>query len=297
MRCKQCGYRLWNLPARRCPECGTGFVPSEFEFTHNSVQFRCPHCLQSYYGTGEKGHLVPIDFVCAGCQRPVHMDEMILFPTEGVEERQTQIDRMPWLERQERGFFRAWFATIGQSLVSPGQLIRSLPDTASASQAWWFATVTNTPVMVLGTGAIAVLPIMFVVGAFGSGGGGPPPLALAGMLSLVFAAGFLITPVTIAVWGLVVHGLLRFTGSTSGPLRRTYEAICYSTGANVGSAIPCLGFCFGWIWWLVSAVIMVKFAQKVEGWRAALAVLALPVGCLTAIIGLYAWLMYKVLNE
>lgn len=64
MRCKKCDYRLWNLPSRVCPECGQPFRPSEFEFPVNSVQFRCPHCNQSYYGTGEKGHLVPIEFEC-----------------------------------------------------------------------------------------------------------------------------------------------------------------------------------------------------------------------------------------
>ena len=67
MRCKQCDYRLWNLTARRCPECGTPFLPSEFEFVPNSVQFCCPHCGQAYYGTDAKGHLVPPAFTCGRC--------------------------------------------------------------------------------------------------------------------------------------------------------------------------------------------------------------------------------------
>ena len=286
MRCKQCGYRLWNLPSRTCPECGTGFLPSEFEFTANSVQFRCPHCDSSYYGTSNKGHLVPMDFDCTGCGRRVHMDEMILLPTSGVEEERTQVDCVPWLERRKRGFFRAWFATIGMALVQPGRLIRALPATGAAGAGWWFAIVTSTPCVLLGVGLLIAFA-MTRVSAFSSN------ILLGAVIPLVImvAVSVGLTLVIIAIWGLVTHGLLRMTGPTSGPIGRTYEALCYSTGANVGTAIPCIGFYIGWIWWLVSAVIMVKVAQKVQGWRAALAVLLLPGGSIITVIGLYSWVI------
>ncbi len=73
MRCKTCGYRLWNLTEQRCPECATPFRPSEFEFVPNSVQFCCPHCGQAYYGTGPQGHLEPASFVCAKCGNAIQM--------------------------------------------------------------------------------------------------------------------------------------------------------------------------------------------------------------------------------
>jgi hypothetical protein len=57
---------------------------------------------------------------------------------------------------------------------------------------------------------------------------------------------------------------------------RTFNALSYSAGANVLSAVPCIGAYFGWIWWLISAVIMVKTAQRVSAWRAILAVVAPP---------------------
>src|SRR5437870_10981399 len=108
MHCKTCDYPLWNLKARQCPECGTPFLPSQFNFVINSVRFCCPHCDQTYYGTGERGHLVPSSFVCVNCARPIAMDEMVLRPAEGVSEQQTQTDRMPWLERAQRGWIKAW---------------------------------------------------------------------------------------------------------------------------------------------------------------------------------------------
>ena len=291
MRCKQCGYRLWNLPSRTCPECGTGFLPSEFEFTANSIQFCCPHCQERYYGTGENGHLVPIEFTCTGCDRLIHMDQMVLLPTSGIEEKRTQVDRVPWLDRGERGYFRAWFATIGMALVSPGRLIRSVPTDSSAGSAWWFATATNVPIMLMGLGLLFVFPMIFAFGSFGSGGSSRMLSAAILPMAIGVAAAFGLTIVGIAVWGLVTHTLLFMTGTTDRPIRRTYDALCYSTGANAGSAIPCVGFYLGWIWWLVSAIVMVKESQRVGGWRAALSVLAFPVGSLATVIGLYAWFM------
>ena len=77
-------YYAVVLISRSCPECGVPFRPSDFEFAINSVQFCCPHCSQSYYGTGQRGHLVPVEFDCAACGRHIHMDDMALLPTEGV---------------------------------------------------------------------------------------------------------------------------------------------------------------------------------------------------------------------
>lgn len=296
MRCKQCGYRLWNLPSRICPECGSGFLPSDFEFIVNSIQFCCPHCDSVYYGTSDEGHLVPIEFDCAGCQRQVHMDEMILLPTAGVEESRTKVDEVPWLERGERGFFRAWFATIGMALAQPARLMRALPDTRAAGKAWWFAILTNTPSLVLGVGLVIVVPVLLGLSAGGGRAVASTLLAAVPALAITVAVAVGFTLVGIALWGLATHGLLRMTGPTHGPLGRTYEALCYSTGANVGTSIPCLGFYIGWIWWLVSAVIMVKVAQQVKGWRAALAVLVLPASLMLIVGGLYAWLLYSALS-
>ena len=65
-----------------------------------------------------------------------------------------------------------------------------------------------------------------------------------------------ITIIVIGLWGAIAHGLLRLTGATEGGRSTTYQALCYSTGANVVSAVTCIGGYFGWIWWLISAVII-----------------------------------------
>jgi len=73
---------------------------------------------------------------------------------------------------------------------------------------------------------------------------------------------------------------LRLTGPTIGPLRRTWQAIYYSSGANLAAMVPCLGYYLGGIWWMISAVFAVKEGQRVHGGRAAFAVLAPPICCL-----------------
>jgi hypothetical protein len=122
MHCKTCNYTLWNLRSRTCPECGSLFKPSDFDFVPGSVQFCCPHCNQHYYGTSPSGHLTPRTFTCVSCQAPIDMDEMVLLPTEGLSEEQTRRANNPWLTG-EGSFLQRWMRTVGWAMTRPGQLI------------------------------------------------------------------------------------------------------------------------------------------------------------------------------
>ena len=142
MRCRTCDYLLWNLRSRICPECGSGFRPSEFEFAPSSVQFCCPHCNQSYYGTGEKGRIVPRAFDCVTCEQRIDLDEMVLLPSVGLEEHQTRAERVPWLERRRLGVVKAWFSTVRGSMTHPTRMIRGAPGEGKSFQAWRFSINT-----------------------------------------------------------------------------------------------------------------------------------------------------------
>jgi hypothetical protein len=157
MRCKTCGYRLWNLTERRCPECGAAFLPSQFEFAPYSVQFRCPHCRQAYFGTDAKGHLVPAEFDCVSCGRRLRMDQMLVLPAEGVPEEQTRAPKVRWLERRERGPIKSWAATVGMAMVSPMRMMRILPADSPGGEAWWFAGFTTFLILAAAFTPFAVL--------------------------------------------------------------------------------------------------------------------------------------------
>src|SRR6185436_1433374 len=111
-----------------------------------------------------------------------------------------------------------------------------------------FAIVTSLIV-----GLFSGLPrLALVFFMFGAAGGGPrgPMFILFFAIPVILMA---LMPLTLVVMLTpVIHGLLRLTGSTEFGLRRTYQAMCYSLGANSPSGIPCVGAYVGWIWWVVS---------------------------------------------
>ena len=300
MNCKTCEYSLWNLTTGKCPECGEPFLPSEFEFKPNAVHFCCPHCEQVYFGTTPTGHLHPSEFDCVQCGEHVSMDEMILRPAEGIRETETQADFNPWLERGRRGRFKSWVATIGRVLIAPGRLIKATPPQSSIWQAWWFAIITLMfPVMVMAIplGVIAIL----LVGRMSPSSGGPNPgtfFGIAGIgVAILLVSVVLGSFIFIGLWGLLIHGLLRLTGPLEQGIGRTYQALCYSAGTSVFNILFfCGGQYVSYIWWIVSATIMIKDGHKVHGGRATFAVLSLPLLFIVTIIVGYGFLFFSLLS-
>lgn len=291
MRCRVCDYRLWNLHARRCPECGTEFLPSTYDFVPGSVQFCCPHCDRTYYGTDHRGHLVPRAFTCAGCGQAIDMDAMVLRPTEGVAEERTQALKMPWLDAGHRARRMAWLGTVGMALVKPHKLMRALPTDSRVGPAWGFAILTA-----LAIAGVVTLPLL-VIAAIGAILGNPADIGFLVAIGAILTGGTAVILLAILLWGLLAHAILRATGPTFRGMGRTYEALCYASGANVVSAVPCLGLYVGWLWWVVSAVIALKEGQRVHVGRAALAIIPPPVLALGTFIGLYIWLVLTVMTS
>ena len=176
-------------------------------------------------------------------------------------------------------------------------LSRNIPF--ALASAWWFAVLTCFATIVVRTLPILCFMIVPFVLPLGSTAG-PSPGSLAGMIGVGTLAGILVwlvmTLVGLGGWTLASHGLLRLGGATAGGLGRTFQAICYSSGANASSAIPCLGD-LGFVWWIVSAILMVKEGQQVRGRRATFAVLVLPVVCILGLVGLYAAIVAMALGS
>jgi hypothetical protein len=294
MHCRTCDYPLWNLKTRTCPECGTAFRPGEFEFAPNAVRFCCPQCDTAYYGTTPQGHLHPPQFTCVGCQRQVSMDEMVLRPVEGLDEHGATPHRVPWLHRRSLGGLRGWWKTITMAMTSPQSLMRGLPLDSSVGQSWWFAIVTNL-IVIAGT----LIPLWGCIGvmiaAAPRSGGGAPSILFAIGVQMVIVVLFWI--VGLAIWGGITHAALRLTGDTRHTVGRTYQALCYSSGANIVSAIPCIGGNIGPIWWIISAILCVKEAQRVSGGRATFAVLVGPLCFIALAVAAYLGLVFWAINN
>ncbi|NNM25172.1 MAG: hypothetical protein HKO59_04160, partial [Phycisphaerales bacterium] len=285
MHCKSCNYALWNLAAGVCPECGTPFRPSDYDFVPNAVRFCCPHCDQSYYGTGERGHLVPESFECVSCGTMVAMDEMVLRPTEGVEPEATQADRMPWFEREHRGTVRAWLATVTAAMNRPSSLMRAVPPDVTSGQAWLFMYVTNVIFSIAGMILPGMLVAVLLAAAPSTFGGAALGRSVMMQALIVQAALLMLMALLPAIWAWGTHLLVGVGFPERAPMRRTFHAICYSVGPNCLTIVPfdCVRMA-GRIWWAVAAILMLKQAHRCSGARATFAVLGS--GLVVLIIGL-----------
>ncbi|MEZ6234515.1 MAG: Yip1 family protein [Phycisphaerales bacterium] len=101
---------------------------------------------------------------------------------------------------------------------------------------------------------------------------------------------FVISIIGMWVWAVIAHVLLKITGKTAGGFRGTMLALYYASGANFITAVPCVGFMFGWIWWSVSATLMLTQFQRVGGLRATLAGVLPPLAIVFALFFGQFWI-------
>ena len=184
---------------------------------------------------------------------------------------------MPWLERRKIGFFRGWMRTIGMSMVSPTRLMGLTPADSSLGQAWWFIFLTTGMFTILGTLPFMFFPLMAV-------GRGSGTLAV-GVLALL--GGMLWSTLLIICWGLWAHIVVCVTGARAGGMGRTCQALCYSASPTIMTGVPCLGFYLfpvAWLWWMVSAILMIRAGQRISGLRATEAVASFPLVTLTTTV-------------
>ena len=301
MRCKGCGYSLWNVPGRTCPECGRGFVPSEFEFQANAVEFCCPGCMQQYYGTDERGLPVPRAFDCVKCGTACEVDSMILRAAPGVREDEVELHRVPWEQESQGGRLRRFWRTIGESLRRPTQLGMAIRAGTDARRATWFAlailfgALVPTALLTLAFGLI--LPFWTAgttrTGASALGAELWQGVATGMGVMVGFTLGML---ASLALLALVARLLLRLLGERVS-WRTMWCSTAYSVGPFVFLAIPCLGpYCGSvpmFVWFIVAWIIVLVHAAAIPGWKACVAVLApfvllviLAVGGITTLVAM-----------
>lgn len=292
MRCTTCDYPLWNLRERRCPECGDPFAPTDHHFTPNAVRFCCPHCDQNYYGTGERGELVPDHFTCVTCGQAVTMDEMIVRPHDPDKEQYAVVEPLPWIRRRRDGTIRSWWRTLLFGIHSPHRIAEAVPPDSSGWSPVGFMVLTLAMLMLIGYGGPgAVFDVLLPMLSGVPVGGLSPNMVIGGLTVLVPVLALSL------VWIPLAHGLLRITGPVAHPMRRTSQAIGYTVGSGVLLGFPFCGVFFGWIWWAISVAIAICFAQKVHWARGLLAVTIPPLLSISVPIVLWIALVLPMMNQ
>ena len=295
MRCKACEYPLWDMAARRCPECGREFSPLEYTFTPNSVKFCCPHCRQQYYGTTYEGHLDPRAFACVKCGKDVDESQMIVLPADGMNAEDIQGGVVPWRERGtgRYGFFGAWFRTVWRSLFMPTQLARAAGHEVRMASAWGFFFLT-TSVFWLAASVLFIVIIVAESGRYGQQLGFLDIMRTIMYSLLAIGAGPAALAVVTLIWAGTTHLLIM--SKARSPFAVTLESFLYASPGLVLMSVPCLGIYMLWpfaaCWMAISAILQIWVRQGVSGGRATMSVLALPAAVIVALTIIIAALIY-----
>lgn len=284
MRCPECDYALWSLKAGPCPECGRPFKPSEFEFLANAVRFCCPHCDQGYYGTSERGQLVPERFDCVSCGKAISTDEMVLRPAEALGDRDAHLGTNPWLDKR-RGILKRYVLAMFSGIGQPGRMMEVTPAFGSTGAAVGLAILNIMVASSLSVGMFVLL----------TGFSGGAMLGPAGMSIFVIV----VTPlVSMFIWTAVTHGMLHLLrAKPSDTMGRTLQAIGFSSGAYVLAIVPCIGTPMGFVAWTITATIAVRAGQRVGSWKATIATMAFPAAVAVSVVAWYLWITISSINS
>ncbi|MBL9119513.1 MAG: hypothetical protein JNL80_06350 [Phycisphaerae bacterium] len=279
MNCRTCGFCLWNTQSRICPECGTPFRPSEFEFRPAAVHYGCPHCGTGYLGMSPKGHLEPSEFTCSVCKERCAMDEMVLSPAPGSTS--PELVSNTWIGRRTQ--FGPFFSTLRDILVRPREFAMTVPLRAPTRDALAFFGLGAGLMFVAVVGS-QLCWVTVVSAILSSAGQGVPRVGMMGMggfgiagLSLVL--GLLLTLVVLFGESTIIHLFLR-SPARNVPLSHTRQLYLYFMGTwgavSCLSVIPCLGSLVSTAWFFfafyVTAALMRGAYQSSMG-RAVLAVI------------------------
>ncbi|NBP52401.1 MAG: hypothetical protein EBU70_14695 [Actinobacteria bacterium] len=300
MRCKGCGYSLWNVAGRTCPECGRGFVPGEFEFVPNAVEFCCPACMQQYYGTGPDGLPSPREFSCVRCGSACSLDAMVLRPAPGVAPDGAAPSHVPW-EREGVAAWKRLFGTARDALVRPASLGRAIAgsEDVGAGPAARFVVVLA---LLCSVSAAAVLwcmefllpqwfasPSRSLALSRGMWSGAAEYLAVA----VGVAGAISVLPALAAGAALAVLRLLGVRVAWTA----AWRCFAYSSGVAVLASLPGVGVgCLlpaVPVWWAVSTILALANGARAPAWKAASAVLLPPATAAVAgaalLLGLATW--------
>ena len=281
MRCKACDYELWHCTGRTCPECGTGFTLDEFEFDGEKVLFHCLHCDHGVVGTKPSG-LPPIELEqCESCGLALSRELYIVRPIAGLPSSMVA-PHLP-IHGDEGSWFYRYFKTLGLVMSRPQNVISRVHVQKPMWDSWKFFLTTLLIMLTVGFIPSAFFYYFLL--------GGIPESEFPIIACMQIAVYFVVYIIIAVVWGLATHVLLQATGGSVFTLRRTMQAILYSSGVSLVGAVPCCGGLVSTVWWLVAFVNMVAKGQRVHVGRATFAVVTPPVLAILCVCGLYTFLI------
>ena len=258
MRCSNCNYSLWNQPApadgspRQCPECGTAYTVDRYAFAHAAVEFSCPKCSKVYYGTDEKGHLVPREFDCVGCGEHLAMERCTLRPAPGVSDAQAmRVEPLPWLTASGGLPLGAWWRTVAACISKPSMVAARSEAIADIGPPIRFLGLTLGIVYAI-SAAIALLFTLLAVGLMV--GVVPTGAANASALTMVLVTvinGFVSMAMMVGGLALAAVVIPRFVEGENVNFRRMFSVLSFGSASVVFYLVRICGGLIGPVVWIV----------------------------------------------
>ena len=258
MRCSNCNYSLWNQPApadgspRQCPECGTAYTVDRYAFAHAAVEFSCPKCSKIYYGTDEKGHLVPREFDCVGCGEHLTMERCTLRPTPGLTDAQAmRVEPLPWLTASGGLPLGAWWRTVAACISKPSMVAPRSDAIADIGPPIRFLGLTLGIVYTISTAIallFALLTLGFMAGALPAGAASAPAvkMILVALLNSLISLMLLVGGIALAAVAIP-----RFVDGENVNFRRMFSVLSSASASVVFFLVPICGGLIGPIVWIV----------------------------------------------
>jgi hypothetical protein len=227
------------------------------------------------------------------------MDEMILLPAKGRETEDVLKATMPWIERGNRSWWKAWFATAGTALVTPGEFAQSVPTGATLRSGIFFSAISLLMITTL-----TLLPgfLICCVGGVIAGMVGTVDDAISfvavvgGLILGIIVGGVIVGVIWQMIWATSIHGLMRLGGETAFGLKRTVVLVLYGTASLVVTAVPLIGGFVGYPWHWISTIGILREGQRVSTVRASISVLLLPMLIIVGAVGSYVVMIIWVIS-
>jgi hypothetical protein len=181
---------------------------------------------------------------------------------------------LPWEHREQLGFLKAYFDTVGMVLLKPGEAFALMKSEGDMMGPMIFALIGGC------AGIIVSVLLQLALHSIGFMADRQSALFGTGLMGL--SLGYIVlSPVIVIVAAFVISGIfhvcLMMVGGAKKSFETTFRVVCFSSGSTyLLSMVPFCGTTIAGVWNLVVEIIGLARAHETDTGKAVMAVL-LPI--------------------
>ncbi len=190
---------------------------------------------------------------------------------------------LPWENREQLGFFKAYFDTVILVLTKPGEAFVMMKKEGDLLGPMLFALIGGC------AGVIVSILLNIAIQSIGFMGDRQSAAFGMGVMGIWAVGYILLSPVLVIVFMFIASGILHLclmiVGGARKPFETTFRVVCFSSGSTcLLSMIPFCGGLISGVWNIVLEIIGVARAHEIDTGKAVLAVLLPIIVCCGGLI-------------